>query len=157
FWDARYGTADRIWSGNANPHLVADTADLTPGRALDIGAGEGADAIWLAGRGWTVTAVDISSVALERGRTEAASLGADVAERITWTHRDVLTEDLPAGPFDLVSLQFMQLDAATRTPLFRRSMAAVAPGGTLLVVGHHPSDMTTSAHRPRYPDLFYTA
>ncbi len=71
FWDARYGTADRIWSGKPNPQLVADTAELAPGRALDVGAGEGADAIWLAERGWTVDALDISGVALERGRDEA--------------------------------------------------------------------------------------
>ncbi|MBP9051936.1 MAG: class I SAM-dependent methyltransferase, partial [Ilumatobacteraceae bacterium] len=75
FWDARYRSAPAIWSGNPNPHLVADAGDLTPGRALDIGAGEGADAIWLAQRGWTVTAVDISGVALQRARAEAERHG----------------------------------------------------------------------------------
>ena len=76
FWDARYRSAPAIWSGNPNPHLVADAGDLTPGRALDIGAGEGADAIWLAQRGWTVTAVDISGVALQRARAGLRGLRA---------------------------------------------------------------------------------
>ena len=81
FWDARYRSAPAIWSGNPNPHLVADAGDLTPGRALDIGAGEGADAIWLAQRGWTVTAVDISGVALQRARAEAERHGPPLFQR----------------------------------------------------------------------------
>ncbi len=156
FWDDRYGSADRIWSGDPNPQLVADTADLAPGRALDVGAGEGADAIWLAERGWTVDALDISTVALERGRAEAAARG-DVATRINWIHADALSDELPAGPYDLVSLQFMHFPKAERTALFLRCMAAVAPGGTLLIVAHHPSDLHTTAHRPRMPDRFYAA
>jgi len=157
FWDARYGTADRIWSGKPNPQLVADTAELAPGRALDVGAGEGADAIWLAERGWTVDALDISGVALQRGRDEAAARGTGVADRITWRRADVLTDELPAGPYDLVSLQFMHFSKADRTDLFRRCIAAVAPGGTLQVVAHHPHDLHTTAHRPKMPDFFYAA
>ena len=157
FWDERYGTAGRIWSGNPNPQLVADTAELAPGRALDVGAGEGADAIWLAERGWTVDALDISGVALQRGRDEAAAREADVARRITWLHTDVLSDELPAGPYDLVSLQFMHFAPADRTALFRRCIAVVAPGGTLQVVAHHPHDLHTTAHRPKMPDFFYAA
>ncbi len=157
FWDARYGTADRIWSGNPNTQLVADAAGLAPGRALDVGAGEGADAIWLAERGWTVDAIDISGVALERGRDEAIARGAGVAERITWRRTDVLDDDLPDGPYDLVSLQFMHFSRADRTELFRRCIAVVAPGGTLQVVAHHPHDLHTTAHRPKMPDFFYAA
>jgi len=157
FWDARYGTADRIWSGKPNPQLVADTAELAPGRALDVGAGEGADAIWLAERGWTVDALDISGVALQRGRAEATARGADIAARIDWLHADVLSDELPAGPYDLVSLQFMHFSKADRTSLFQRCIAAVAPGGTLQVVAHHPPDLHTTAHRPKMPDFFYAA
>lgn len=157
FWDRRYGSADQIWSGRPNPQLVADLAGLTPGRALDVGAGEGADAIWLAERGWTVTAVDISSVALERGRAQAATLGTGLADRIDWVRTDVLESDLPAGPFDLVTLQFMHFGREARTALFRRCIEAVAPGGTLQIVAHHPLDMESPVGRPKMPDFFYTA
>ena len=102
---------------------------LTPGRALDIGAGEGADAIWLAERGWDVVAVDISSVALERGRRQAEVVG--VADRITWVHTDVLADDLPAGPFDLVTSHYTHLaSAGSHRPvltLFRRGRTWLAP------------------------------
>ena len=125
------------------------------GRALDIGAGEGADAIWLAERGWNVVAVDISSVALERGRRQAEVVG--VADRITWVHSDVLADGLPAGSFDLVSSHYTHLASADRTALFSRCFDAVAPGGTVLIVAHHPSDLDTPIRRPPRPELFYTA
>ena len=79
FWDARYGAIDRLWSGNPNPQLVAQVADLDPGTALDVGCGEGADAIWLASQGWQVTAVDVSKVALRRGAEQAARQGSRIA------------------------------------------------------------------------------
>ena len=157
FWDERYRARPKIWSGNPNPHLVTDTADLPPGTALDIGAGEGADAIWLAERGWTVTATDISEVALDRGRQQAARLGADVAGRIAWLHADLTVWEPPAAAFDLVSAQFMQLPPAQRGPLFERCAEAVKPGGTLLVVGHHPSDMHAGVGRPHWREMYFTA
>ena len=89
FWDARYRSADRIWSGNPNPHLVAHVAELFPRTALDVGCGEGADAIWLASLGWQVTAIDVSTVALDRAAEQAAAAGRRVADRITWQHADV--------------------------------------------------------------------
>ncbi|MGB0113459.1 MAG: bifunctional NAD(P)/FAD-dependent oxidoreductase/class I SAM-dependent methyltransferase [Ilumatobacteraceae bacterium] len=157
FWDRRYNSAGQIWSGNPNPHLVADLSGVEPGRALDVGAGEGADAIWLAKRGWEVTALDISSVALDRGRAQAQHVGAEVAGRITWTRTDVLESPFPTGPFDLVTAQFMHFVEEQRTALFRRCIDAVAPGGTLQIVGHHPSDMETSARHPHMPGFYYTA
>ncbi len=157
FWDSRYEAADQIWSGNANPQLVAEVADLRPGRALDVGAGEGADAIWLAERGWTVEAVDISPVALERGRRQAEPLGPEIAGRITWRAADVLTDPLGPDTYDLVSLQFMQFDLAERTGLFERAVAAVAPGGTLLIVGHHPSVLHGGLGPEHMAERFYTA
>ncbi len=156
FWDERYRSTGGLWSGNPNPQLVAEAADLAPGTALDAGCGEGADAIWLAARGWRVTAVDVSTVALERGDAQAAERGADVARRIDWRHED-LTDWIPAeASYDLVSAQFMHLPKGPREALFRALAAAVAPGGSLLIVGHHPSDLTTIP-RPALPDLFFTA
>ncbi|MGB8857607.1 MAG: methyltransferase domain-containing protein [Ilumatobacteraceae bacterium] len=157
FWNERYRSAPAIWSGNPNPHLVADAADLTPGAALDIGAGEGADAIWLAEHGWRVTAVDISGVALERARAEADRHGPIVAGRIVWVRADLATWLPPAGEFDLVSIQFMHLPSAERGPLFQRCIEAVAPGGTLLIVGHDESDLHTTIRRPALPDLYFHA
>jgi 2-polyprenyl-3-methyl-5-hydroxy-6-metoxy-1,4-benzoquinol methylase len=127
-WDERYSTADQMWSGNPNPHLMATAAQLTPGTALDVGSGEGADAIWLASHGWHVTAVDISVVALERAARHAGSAGAEVAARISWQQADVLTWMPPAGQFDLVSAQFMQLPRPELESLHRRLAAAVRPG-----------------------------
>ena len=157
FWDERYRAKPKIWSGNPNPHLVTDTADLAPGTALDIGTGEGADAIWLAERGWEVTAADISTVALARGRERAEQLAPDVGARITWVHADLTAWEPPAAAFDLVSAQFMQLPPDQRAPLFERCAAAVAHGGTLLIVGHHPRDMHAGVSRPHWPEMYFTA
>jgi SAM-dependent methyltransferase len=156
-WEERYRSHAAVWSGRPNPQLVTETTDLTPGKALDAGCGEGADALWLAERGWQVTAVDFSAAALQRGAAHAAALGPEVAGRIRWVHAD-LTGWAPAdGQFDLVSAQFMHLPAAPRQALFARLAAAVAPGGTLLIVGHHPDDLQTVMHRPSVPDMFFTA
>lgn len=135
FWDARYGEKDRIWSGRPNQALVAEASDLHPGRALDLGAGEGADAIWLAERGWQVTAVDVSQVALDRGAVEAEHAG--VAALIEWQRHD-LTKTFPAGEYDLVTAQYLHAPAPAfpRREILARAAAAVAPGGVLLVVGH---------------------
>jgi SAM-dependent methyltransferase len=157
FWDARYRSADRIWSGNPNPHLVEKVADLVPGTALDVGCGEGADAIWLAARGWHVTGIDVSVVALERAAQRAADAGQEVAERITWQQADILSWEPAPMRFDLVSAQFMHLPSVARESQYHRLAGAVRPGGMLLIVGHHPSDLETSVGRPNLPDLFLTA
>ena len=155
-WDDRYRSSSALWSGQPNPNLVTETLDLVAGVALDVGCGEGADAIWMAEHGWQVTAVDVSTVALERGETQALERGAEVASRITWLHAD-LTEWVPAAAhYDLVSAQFMHLPSEQRHALFGRLAASVAPGGSLLIVGHHPSDLQTTAKRPRSPDLLFT-
>lgn len=156
FWDERYRSAERIWSGNPNPHLVATATDLAPGSALDVGSGEGADAIWLASKGWRVTGVDVSAVALERAAERAARVGAEVADRITWQQADVLSWEPAPLQFDLVSAQFMHLPNAALEDLHRRLAAAVRRGGTLLVVGHHPSDLETTMGRPNHPELMFT-
>jgi SAM-dependent methyltransferase len=145
FWDARYSEQESIWSGNPNPVLVADASGLMPGRALDIGSGEGADSIWLASRGWNVTGVDISEVALQRAAS-VASADPTVASRISWEHHDFLEWSPPEAAFDLVSAQYMHLASAENERLFRAMAAAVAPGGTLLIVGHHISHAPHDPH-----------
>lgn len=155
-WDERYRSRTALWSGAANRHLVAEVAELAPGTALDVGSGEGADAIWLARRGWTVTAVDISSVALERAAGHAAAEPAAIRERIIWRHQDMTDWDPGDDGFDLVTAQYLHLPAGPRDELYRRLASAVAPGGTLLVVGHHPSDLQTTMPRPPRPELFFT-
>jgi SAM-dependent methyltransferase len=157
FWDERYRSHSALWSGNPNPQLVTETADLAPGTALDAGCGEGADAIWLAERGWRVSAVDVSTVALERGAARAREVGADVAQRIDWLHEDLTAWSPAETSYDLVSAQFfLHLPREPREAVIHALAAAVAPGGSLLIVGHHPSDLQTIP-RPLPPDLFFTA
>jgi SAM-dependent methyltransferase len=157
FWDDRYRSADRLWSGQPNPQFAAQAAGLTPGEALDAGCGEGADAIWLAARGWTVTAMDVSAVALERAAGHAAAQGDQIARRITWRHEDLRTWDPGAQRFDLVSAQFVHLPGPELESMHRRLAAAVRPGGTLLVVAHHPDDLHVNVGRPFRRDLFPSA
>ena len=136
-WDARYNENDEaIWSGRPNGRLVAEVASLTPGRALDVGCGEGADAIWLARSGWTVTAIDISDVALIRAR-EAAELAGAVVE---WVRGDALQTTFPAGSFDLVSMQYPALPKAAGEAAVRALLDTVRPGGLLLAVYHDLDD-----------------
>jgi SAM-dependent methyltransferase len=132
-WDARYReAADRIWSGMPNVALVAEVSGLVPGRALDLGCGEGADAVWLAKQGWRVTAVDISGVALERAEAHAADAGVAVDFQ-----RHDLEKSFPDGAFDLVSAQFLHFwEEFDRERILRRAAGAVAPGGVLLIEGH---------------------
>jgi predicted O-methyltransferase YrrM len=141
-WDARYrerGAA--MWSGRPNGRLVAEVTDLAPGRALDVGAGEGADAIWLAGHGWTVTAIDVSDVAVSRAREAADAAGVEVE----WILGDALQTPLPEGSFDLVSMQYPALPKAAGDAAVRRLLATVRPGGMLLAV-YHDLDDEHAAH-----------
>src|SRR5450631_1775086 len=159
FWDDRYRSAGQLWSGQPNPQFAAQAADLIPGEALEAGCGEGADAIWLARRGWTVTAVDVSAVALERGagaaRAADEAAGDDVARRITWQREDLLTWVPEPERFDLVSAQFMHFPPAELAAFHQGLAAAVRPGGTMLLIAHHPEDL--HAMRKGRPDLFWHA
>lgn len=153
-WDARYAESERIWSGNPNPRLVEHVAGLAPGDALDVGCGEGADAVWLATNGWRVTAIDVSQVALDRVIAHAREAG--VADRVTVQRHDLMSGDPLPGDHDLVSVQFMHPPPALFDDVYQRIGAAVRPGGTLLVVAHHPHDVETGVREPHGPDLLFT-
>ncbi|OQO94609.1 SAM-dependent methyltransferase [Saccharomonospora piscinae] len=137
YWEDFY--RDRVWSGRVNPLLereVRDGVALPPGTVLDLGCGEGADALWLARNGWRVRAVDVSATALRRGAEHAAEQG--VAEAIEWERHD-LARSFPEGTFDLVSAQFLHSPVAAdgeREAILARAAEAVAPGGVLLIIGH---------------------
>ena len=144
FWEEHYGQRPQVWSGRPNAVLVDEVADLPPGRALDLGCGEGGDAIWLASKGWAVTAVDVSQTALDRATAAAEASG--VADRITWRRVD-LGAELPAGPFDLVTAHFFQSPVELpRDRILRAAAYVVAPGGTVLVVDHAAAPPWASGH-----------
>ncbi|MFI6014176.1 class I SAM-dependent methyltransferase [Streptomyces sp. NPDC051243] len=151
FWEARYRDGGPLWSGRPNALLVREAGDLPPGSALDLGCGEGADAVWLASRGWRVTGVDISHTALERAGVHAAEAG--VGDRTAW-ERHVLGESFPEGSFDLVNAQYLQSPIPLdQRRILRRAADAVAPGGTLLIVMHAgwPSWQTEPPFEAEFP------
>lgn len=137
-WEARYGESEQIWSGRANASTAAVAQTLTPGRALDLGSGEGGDAIWLAEHGWQVMAVDLSSTAVERAR--AAAVARHVPQdAVTFEAHDLTTWQPPSGHpgFDLVTASFFHSDVALeRTEILRRAARWLTPGGHLLLVSH---------------------
>lgn len=153
FWEDHYGRREQVWSGRVNARLAEVVADLPTGRALDLGCGEGGDAVWLAERGWQVVAVDISATALQRAASAARE--RKLQDRIDFQQHDLSTS-FPTGVFDLVSAQFlhspMELD---RERILRRAADAVAVGGLLLVVDHAsmPPWARRPAHEHRLPDL----
>lgn len=152
FWNTRYRESERIWSGDPNPQLVAEASPLIPGTALDAGCGEGADALWLARRGWHVTAVDFASAALDKGEAEAKRQGLD--ERITWLCED-LTSWRPDQEFDLVSAQFFHLTSALRDQGLRNLASVVGHGGSFLVVGHNRQDVKTHTGHERHAEMLF--
>ncbi len=153
FWDDRYASSHRVWSGRPNQHLVEQVRDLAPGTALDVGCGEGADAVWLAGRGWTVTGVDVSGVALDRAADHAADAG--VAERTSWQRADVFAGDpLPTG-FGLVSAAFVHVPPDDFDRVYRTVADSVAPGGSLVVLAHHPDDTHTGLRNADLASLLF--
>jgi SAM-dependent methyltransferase len=150
WWERFHAQPNPRWSGEANPVLVRETAGMAPGTAVDLGCGEGADAIWLAQQGWTVTAVDITRPVLDRARARAVTAG--VADRITWLHSD-LAEWQPADGFDLVSVHYLHSPVdLPRGRILRAAASAVAPGGILLIVGHAgPLPSHTAEPDARFP------
>jgi SAM-dependent methyltransferase len=152
-WEEQYRAHPATGIGRPNPTLVAEAADLPPGAALDVGCGEGGDAIWLARRGWRVTGVDLSLTALERAVGHAADAGVEVA----WQAVDVTDWVPEEKAYDLVTSHFVHLGGELARRVFARLAAAVAPGGTLLLVGHDISDVQIGAARPHAPEMYFSA
>ncbi len=152
-WNRRYSGTELIWTAQPNRFLVAETEDLPPGRALDLACGEGRNAVWLARRGWTVTGVDFAGVGLEKARRLADEAGVDAE----WIEADLLDYRPPAGQADLVILFYLQVREADRQAILRSAASAVAPGGTLLLVGHDASNLEHGHGGPQDPSVLYTA
>jgi 2-polyprenyl-3-methyl-5-hydroxy-6-metoxy-1,4-benzoquinol methylase len=149
WWEGRWSQvlrehADRVAHRPPNAHLSAEVGSLRPGLALDAGCGHGSDALWLAARGWQVTAVDFSATALAHARSTAEAVGADVAERIAWVEGDLATWTPQPSRYDLVTCLYVHV-AGSVEEMVRRMAAGVAPGGTLFLVGHRPIDPATGA------------
>ena len=136
-WDARYESADLVWTVGPNRFVEDRTAALPPGTALDIAAGEGRNALWLAEHGWRVTALDFSEVAVGRGRELAAERGV----AIDWRVADATATDLGQGIYDLVVISYLHLPRQALADVHARAAAAVAPGGTLVIVGHDRTNL----------------
>jgi SAM-dependent methyltransferase len=164
-WDRRYADREQLWSGKPNGALVAALSELsgllgpagllgpsglTPGRVLDVGCGEGADAVWLAGHGWDVTGLEVSGVALARAAGHARAAGVVVR----WVHAGLAEADLAPGSFDLVSAQYPALLRTPDAAAERALLAAVAPGGVLLLV-HHAGMETRSADHGEFDPADY--
>lgn len=151
-WDARYAADELVWSATPNRWVAEELAELPPGRALDLAAGEGRNAIWLAERGWDVTAVDFSQVAIDKAAALAARRGVTlrlvVADVTVWTP--------PAAAFDAVLVAYLQLPADRFATVLRRAAAALAPGGTLLVIGHDRDNLTRGYGGPQDPVVLVT-
>jgi SAM-dependent methyltransferase len=154
-WNQRYEGSDLVWSATPNIFVEQLTKDLPAGTALDIAAGEGRNALWLAARGWQVTAVDFSAVALERARSLAQEqLGRD-AERLSTLEADLQTWVPPARSYDLVLVVYLQVPKEMRSAVMRGAAEAVTPGGTLLVVGHDLENLTSGYGGPQDPTVLY--
>jgi SAM-dependent methyltransferase len=152
FWERLWSKtlserADQVAHRPANEHLTSEIGDVEPGFALDAGCGHGSDALWLAVRGWQVTAVDFSAAALAQGKRTAEAAGPDLAGRIDWVEADLGTWTPEAGRYDLVASLYVHI-AGSVEEMVRRMAAAVAPGGTLLLVGHQPIDPATGDPTP---------
>jgi SAM-dependent methyltransferase len=153
-WDERYGGADFVVPTEPNQFVVAELAGLAPGRALDLAAGGGRNSVWLAGQGWSVTAVDFSRAGLDHARKLSAARG--IAARVDWVLADLSDYQPASGAFDLVLIAYLQVEAALRVQVLAGAAAALAPGGTLLVVGHDLANLTEGTGGPQSPDVLYT-
>lgn len=150
-WNERYSAPERVWSSGPNEHVAQTVTPLEPGTALDLGAGEGRHALWLAERGWQVTAVDFADVGLARGRSEAAE--RSLKDKIDWVAADVTTWAPPEGEaFDLVLIAYLHLPE----DVFSAAVSWVAPGGHLVVVGHALRNLTDGTGGPQDPALLHS-
>lgn len=151
-WNRRYASAGLVWTAEPNRFLVAEVGGLPAGTALDLGAGEGRNAVWLAQQGWRVTAVDFSDVGLGKASKLAAAAGVE----ITMVCADVTTHAPPPATFELVVILYLHLPAPVRRVVYRRAAAAVADGGVLLVVGHDATNLDEGFGGPQDPDVLFS-
>lgn len=151
-WDKRYAQPDLLWSATPNRFLVEEASDLTPGHALDLACGEGRNALWLAELGWRVTGVDFSSVAIAKAKSLATQEGAE----IDFLCADLLEYVPDERTYELVIVLYLQLPGDERRLVLARAEAAVAPGGTLLLIGHDLVNMTDGVGGPSDPNVLYT-
>lgn len=152
-WNKRYAERELVWGDLPNQFLLQEVDDMPPGKALDLGAGEGRNSLWLASKGWQVVAVDFSSVGINKGRRYAAMKGI---EGIKWIEADLLEYEPEERAFDLVLLFYVQLPREQRRTVLSKAAKAVGPGGTLLVVAHHLANLTDGYLGPRDPSVLYT-
>lgn len=156
-WDARY-SGGRVWSSEPNRWVVQELSGVAPGRAIDVACGEGRNAIWLAEQGWSLVAVDFSTVALERGREAAAEAEKTFGPLdIEWAAADITQEGVVTSRYDLALVSYVHLPAYERTPLMRAAARTLAPGGLLLVIGHDSTNLTEGHGGPQDPDVLYSA
>ena len=151
-WNRKHGEAGPLFGVEPNPFLAAEVESLEPGRALDVACGAGRNAVWLAQRGWTVTGVDFSEVALANARGLAAERGVEVE----WVQADLRVWQPAGAAFDLVAVLYLQLPDEERRLVFGRAADAVAPGGTLLVVGHDLQNLNGGHGGPKDPRVLFT-
>ena len=151
-WNRRYAGVDSLWSAKPNRFLVAEVEGLEPGRALDLACGEGQNAVWLASLGWDVTAVDYADVAVAKGIERAARAGVAVDFQV----RDLLDYVPEPRAFDLVLILYLHMSSEGRRLVLERAADAVAPGGTLVLVGHDLLNLTEGVGGPSDPDLLFT-
>jgi SAM-dependent methyltransferase len=156
-WDARYAADGRLWSTEPNVWAVEALGGLAPGTALDLGTGEGRHALWLAADGWHVTAVDFSAEALRTARAVQTANAPQTTALIDWIHSDVLAYEPEPRAADAVLLMYIHLPAAQRRALVQSAAQALAPGGTLLVVGHDRTNPTEGTGGPSDPEVLFTA
>jgi SAM-dependent methyltransferase len=149
-WDERYAASELVWSREPNQFVAEECADLEPGRAVDLAAGEGRNALWLSSRGWQVTAVDFSGVALDKGRL------LDPEGRVTWERADATTWAGPE-PVDLALIAYLQLPAEERRKAHRAAFEALAPGGTFLLVAHDTTNLAEGTGGPQDERVLMTA
>jgi len=156
-WDRRYADSELVWSSGPNQFVESELADLAAGRAVDVAAGEGRNSIWLAERGWQVTAVDFSRAGLDKGRRLQARRVDGARLRIDWVVADVTEHDLGEGTYDLALLAYLQLPAEQRREAVRRSFLSLRDGGTLFLVAHDSTNLAEGTGGPQDPAVLYSA
>jgi SAM-dependent methyltransferase len=154
-WDERYSGTEFEWTTQPNQFVAAELAGLRPGQAIDLAAGEGRNTVWLAERGWRVTAVDFSRVGLEKGQKLSAARGIDPA-RVDWIVADLRDYEPGRGAYDLALIAYLQVGRQLRAAVLARAAAALRPGGTVFVVGHDLANLTEGVGGPQDPQVLYS-